>query len=54
MTQSLLSYLCSLPLGGIADLQVEGEQVNRLHTREIPHPLDNFEPIHNATRKENV
>ena len=31
--------------GGIADLQVEGEQVNRLHTREIPHPLVFFIPI---------
>ena len=40
--------------GGIADLQEEGEQVNRPHTGEIPHPLDNIEPIHNATWKENV
>lgn len=40
--------------GGIADLQVEREQVKRLQTREIPHPLDNFEPIHNAMWKENV
>lgn len=39
--------------GGIADLQVEEEQANRLLTREIPHPLDNFEPIHNATWREN-